>query len=582
MEADATLYALHWLPCAHRLALACVNKSFNAAAMASLQAAQVLDLTSAGDGVTDDALVDTVLHRCGPHLRGIQVKSTKVTDAAIQEVIRSIGSRLMVLHLGGCSSVHHPDTLSAIATHCVNGTLTSLDISGCGQVSPNLTEFTTIRSHLPAVARNAFFVHAFLDTHIEHLVSHVGKGLRVFRLGDCLAVTSRGIRAVLQGCPCLQELVVGSTKPVDLLSGASMCHLHRRITDALFVGITDEVQAPVDQPQEQQHNQQQQQQQQAQQQPPQQLQLQQQPQPGAVQTERPANLNTLTALSVRGCAQISIAALRGLPSQAMGLLSLDVAGVPTVTDDALALAAAAWPTLTDLNISVCTGVSDSGLKAISCLPLTSLAAHAVSVTDAGVRALLRHNMPLQSCNLSLTAITIRSVRSIAALETVRSANVRCCAGLVGSSAQAIAALHTTIQKRGGRGIIGLEALPHNQMDTHGSCGGADGTVAGGSNANASGSSSQLVTRGNKVFDWNAVPRGLGARGLAAWAGFRGLSGDVLRAVVMSMHPFAQVSFVPRTTAGTRSTSVQGGFAVHLSQYSAAWVTCEVDEDGFVA
>ncbi|KAG5190149.1 hypothetical protein JKP88DRAFT_267006, partial [Tribonema minus] len=331
--------------------------------MASLQAAQVLaDLTSAGDGVTHHALVDTVLHRCGPHLRGIQVKSTKVTDAAIQEVIQSIGSRLTVLHLGGCSSVHHPDTLSAIATHCVNGTLTSLDISGCGQVSPNLTEFTTIRSHLPAVARNAFFVHAFLDTHIEHL-----------------------------------ELVIGSTKPVDLLSGASMCHLHRRITDALFV---------------------------------------------------------------------------------------------------------AWPTLTDLNISVCTGVSDSGLNAISCLPLTSLAAHAVSVTDAGVRALLRHSMPLQMCNLSLTAITIRSVRSIAALETVRCANVRCCAGLVGCSAQAIAALHTTIQKRGGRGIIGSEALPHNQMDTHGSYGGADGTVAGG-NALASGSSSQLVTRGNFKFDWNA-------------------------------------------------------------------------------
>ncbi|CAM9999207.1 unnamed protein product, partial [Hapterophycus canaliculatus] len=118
-----------------------------------------------------------------------------------------------------------------------------------------------------------------------------------------------------------------------------------------------------------------------------------------------------------------------------GLRKLDLADLVKVDDDVLK--ALVWTlSLTHIDLSRSHHVSVAGVVALALgsPELECISLHGIALTDGAVRALCGACPRLRHINVSMTCVTEQSLRLLAAKDSLRWANIRCCGDMKDSAA----------------------------------------------------------------------------------------------------------------------------------------------------
>jgi hypothetical protein len=465
---QALLLGLAWLPVPQRVLASCCSRGVRARFV--LAPNGVLDLAEAGDSITDAVLKLMLGELRGP-LKRLRISSREVSFALLERVVEEHGEQLEAIELAGCDGAAGMQLMDALSQHCVKGTLRCIELSVAnpGQVSlissaapaPPLKLSLNSRLDLVVPVPSAPNFPVTCES-LSVLVRKLGSALRVLRLMGSLDVASHhGVSLITENCPELEELSLGAFQvSLSPRMGQWRCR-GDGIGEAHFTEL--------------------------------------------------AWPQSITSLSLRGCAELSSSAAGLIPSALPGLTSLDLSGIVLVDDAAVGLLAAGLPCLHHLDLSCCLRVTHRGLRslAMGAPQLKSLDLHYCPISDQSVQCLLEHCRNLERINLSLTPIRDRAVQALEANTSLRLINLRCCKFLLASPLKPIPRLRRAKQKK--------------------AC-----TVLGDEQVSSCPQSCEKV------------PRQLSLKNLSTWKGFNGVPGDAVRQVILKLKPLAHhIEFGPR-------------------------------------
>jgi hypothetical protein len=149
-------------------------------------------------------VTDTMLAVCGQHCPLLVTLDlgvcSGVTNDGIRALVSSLAGKLRVAKLQECTGLYSPAVL-AIAEHCPQ--LEELDCPHHVSTSAmlKLAECCPQLTHLKMSGSKVG------DEVVTALAAHCPR-LKVLYMGGCRSVTMQGVRAVVEGCPQLQELLL--------------------------------------------------------------------------------------------------------------------------------------------------------------------------------------------------------------------------------------------------------------------------------------------------------------------------------------------------------------------------------------